>query len=287
MPSVEVSGSHIEYLEVGKGEPLVLLHSSGCSGAQWRALVEQLSPRYRVLAPDLYGYGATAPWPGHGPLTLAHEAQIVRAMLARAGAPAHLVGHSYGGAVALHVAREDGASLRSLTLVEPVAFHLLRGRDAQALAEITAVAARVAAAVACGDYEGGFAGFVDYWSGAGAWDAVPAAKRGAMAARLTKVALDFHATLNEPARLEDFAMTAVPTLLVQGARSPHPTRRICELLAGMLPACRLVTVAGAGHMAPLTHREPINALISAHLEANSGRSSRRPEAELAIAGASA
>jgi pimeloyl-ACP methyl ester carboxylesterase len=284
MSSIEVSGSRVEYLERGRGEPLVLLHSSGCSGAQWRALAERLSARYRVLAPDLYGYGATAPWPGRGPLRLAHEAQIVRAMLERAGAPAHLVGHSYGGAVALHVAREDDAALRSLMLVEPVAFHLLHGRDARALAEIIAVAERVAAAVACGDYEGGFAGFVDYWSGAGAWDAIPAAKRTAMAARLAKVALDFHATLSEPARLEDFGMTAVPTLLVRGERSPRPTRRICELLASVLPECRLETVAGAGHMAPLTHREQVNALITANLEANSGRPSRRPAAVRHFAG---
>lgn len=285
MPNIEVSGSRVEYLEEGRGEPLVLLHSSGGSGAQWRALVERLSPRYRVLAPDLYGYGATAPWPGRGPLRLACEAQIVRAMLSRAGAPAHLVGHSYGGAVALHVARESGAQLRSLTLIEPVAFHLLRGRDPRALAEITAVAARVAAATACGDYEGGFASFVDYWSGVGAWRAIPASKHAAMAARLTKVTLDFHATLNEPARLQDFATTAVPTLLVQGARSRRPTRRICELLAGVLPACRLETVAGAGHMVPLTHRDPVNALIAEHLEANSGRSSRRPETLQDLAGA--
>jgi pimeloyl-ACP methyl ester carboxylesterase len=284
MPSIEVSGSRIEYLEEGKGEPVVLLHSSGSSAAQWRALVERLRVRYRILAPDLYGYGATAPWPGHGPLALAHEAQIVRAMLARAAAPAHLVGHSYGGAVALHVARAHGALLRSLTLVEPVAFHLLKGRDAPALAEITGVAGRVAASIACGDYLGGFGAFVEYWSGPGAWDAVPAAKRAPMAMRLAKVALDFHATLSEPARLEDFRRTAMPALVVQGARSPRPTRRICELLALELPESRLETVAGAGHMAPVTHREQVNALIAEHLEANSGWSSRRPEAQLALAG---
>lgn len=284
MPSIDVSGSRVEYLEAGTGEPLVLLHSSGGSSAQWRALAERLSTRYRVLAPDLYGYGATAPWPGRGPLVLAHEAQIVHALLARAGAPAHLVGHSYGGAVALHLAREGGAELRSLALVEPVAFHLLKGHDAQALAEITAVAQGVAASIACGDYLGGFAAFVDYWSGTGAWDALPAEKRGAMAARLGKVALDFHATLNEPAQLGDLRSTAVPTLLVQGTRSPTPTRRICELLARVLPECRLETVAGAGHMAPLTHRDEVNGLIAAHLEASSGRASRRPETEQALAG---
>jgi pimeloyl-ACP methyl ester carboxylesterase len=247
-------------------EPVVLLHSSGASGAQWRALAGQLGERYHVFAPDLYGYGAAAPWPGRGVFTLAHEAQAVYALLDQIGEPAHLVGHSYGGAVALHVARLHAQRLRSLTLIEPVAFHLLRDR-----AEIVAVADGVARAVACGDYLGGCAAFVEYWSGPGSWDAIPADKRAAMAARLPKVALDFHATLHEPARLADFYTMAVPTLLLRGALSPLPTRRICELLAQALPDARLVTLNDAGHMAPLTHASQVNAFIAAHLNSKGGR----------------
>ena len=266
MPSLELSGSRVEYLERGSGEPVVLLHSSGASSAQWRALAEQLSGRYRVLAPDLYGYGASASWPGRGVFSLAHEAQIVHALLERIDGPVHLVGHSYGGAVALHVARLHGERLRSLALIEPVAFHLLSER-----AEIVAVADAVARAVACGDYVGGFAAFVDYWSGAGSWDAMPAPRREAMAARLPKVALDFHATLHEPASLADLHAMAVPTLLVRGALSPLPTRRICELLAHALPEAQLITLNDAGHMAPLTHAAQVNVLIAAHLNSKGGR----------------
>jgi len=64
MPRIDLCGSSVEYFEQGSGEPVVLLHSSGSSNAQWRALAEQPSPRFRVIAPDLYGYGATANWPG-------------------------------------------------------------------------------------------------------------------------------------------------------------------------------------------------------------------------------
>src|SRR5262245_40305747 len=120
-------------------EPVVLLHSSGASGAQWRTLAEQLGERYHVVAPDLYGYGASAPWPGHGPFSLAHEAEIVHALLDRLGERVHLVGHSYGGAVALHVARLHSERLRSLALIEPVAFHLLHER-----VEVVALANAVA-----------------------------------------------------------------------------------------------------------------------------------------------
>jgi pimeloyl-ACP methyl ester carboxylesterase len=265
MPRIEVSGSRVEYIDQGSGEPVMLLHSSASSSAQWRVLVDRLSERWRVIAPDLHGYGNTTQWPGRGPFRLAHEAEIVCALLGRAGEAAHLVGHSFGGAVALHVARTRADLLASLTVIEPVAFHLLRGHDEAALDEIGEVAAGVAVALACGDYLGGIARFVDYWSGPGAWAGVPEDKRVGIAARLAKVALDFHATLHEPASIEDFGSMALPTLVIQGSRSPLPTRRVCELLAGVLPDARLQIISGAGHMAPLTHREPVNDLIAAHL----------------------
>jgi pimeloyl-ACP methyl ester carboxylesterase len=142
MPGLELPGRRIEYLDEGRGEPVVLLHDSGASGAPWRSLVGRLAPRFRVLAPDLHGDGCSRGWNENGPFRLAQETALVHALLdTLEGRPAHLVGHSHGGAVALHVARPRAARLRSLTLIEPAAFHLLRepeaedDADAQALRE--------------------------------------------------------------------------------------------------------------------------------------------------------
>jgi pimeloyl-ACP methyl ester carboxylesterase len=286
MPSIDICASQVHYLEQGSGAPVVLLHSSASSGAQWRALMQQLMG-YRVLAPDLYGYGVTCQWGGRGAFRLEHEAQIVHALAGRCGAPIHLVGHSFGGAVALHVARTRPDLLASLTVIEPVAFHLLKGFDQDALAEITAVAAGVCRALGSGDYFEGIAAFVNYWSGPGAWAGVPEDRRAGLAVRLAKVALDFQATLNEPAALDDFAAMTLPTLIVQGTTSPRPTRRICELLAGVLPDAQLMKVEGAGHMAPLTHRDAVNGLIAAHLHSNSGQLSRGSAPETTFSGTGA
>lgn len=266
MASLDLSGARVEYTEQGEGEAVVLLHSSASSSAQWRSLIGRLRDRYRVIAPDLHGYGGTSAWPGCSAFRLQHEANLVMPLLGKTGGPVHLVGHSFGGAVALHIARTRPDLLASLTVVEPVAFHLLQGQDVVAMVEIIGVAHRVANALACGDYFGGAAAFVDYWSGAGTWDAIAPQKRPGLAACLGKVALDFEATLNEPAMLCDFRALSLPTLLVQGTRTPRPTRRICELLANALPHVELALVEGAGHMAPLTHRDAVNALIERQLE---------------------
>jgi pimeloyl-ACP methyl ester carboxylesterase len=268
MARIEFEGGSVEYIEKGSGPPVVLLHSTGASSAQWRALVERLSARFHVLAPDLYGYGATTGWRGRGVFALAHEAALVGALFERLGEPVHLVGHSYGGAVALHICRTRGELLRSLTLYEPVAFHLLRDgdeNDEAALREITQVASFVGGALASGDYAAGAEHFVDYWSGPGAWAAVPADKQDALAARLGKVALDFQATIHEAASLGDFEHIALPTLLMRGDGSPAPTQRICRHLARVLPHASFKTVPGAGHMGPLTHRDEVNDLVVDHL----------------------
>jgi pimeloyl-ACP methyl ester carboxylesterase len=271
-------------------EPIVLLHCSGSSGAQWRALAAQLGTRYRVIAPDLIGYGAAAPWSGRGEFSLAREAAAVRSLIGRLEEPVHLVGHSYGGAVALHIARTRPEMLRSLTLVEPSAFHLLRGGDATdlaALREITAVAGAASAALAVGDYSEGFGRFVDYWSGPGSWAAMPHEKRAAFAPQLAKVVLDFHALLSEPAGLEDICDIALPTLLLQGGCTTLPARCVCARLSVALPEASFRVVRGAGHMLPVTHRDAVNALVAAHIDSNSGREPRRPELENAVPGTTA
>jgi pimeloyl-ACP methyl ester carboxylesterase len=280
MPAVELNGTRLEYTDCGRGEPVIALHCSGSSGGQWRRLTDALDGRFRVLAPDLHGCGRTAPWPGHRPITFADEAQIVGALLQACGGAAHLVGHSFGGAVALHAARLHTPHVRSLALIEPVAFHLLRDgddRDAAALREISDVADMVTRAVASGDYLAGFGRFVDYWSGPGAWAAVPAAKHAAMAGSLGTVALNFWAGLNEPTRAGHFAGVDVPTLVVAGERSPFAGRRVSGRVAQVLPNARLVTLHGAGHMAPVTHADAVNDLIRAHLDAYVGSPRLQPQ----------
>ncbi len=274
MPSFHIGNVPVDFVEQGSGDPVLLLHSSGSSRAQWRALIDRLSGDFRVLAPDLYGYGATGAWPERAPFTLEDEAQIVLALLERCGEPAHLVGHSYGGAVALNVARARGELVRSLAVIEPVAFHLLREGDHEdeaALAEVADIAGTVERSLDRGDYDHGFGRFVDYWSGAGAWTAIAPAKRSAIAAHLPKVALDFRATIRHGARSRDFRRLSMPSLVIQGGCSPRPTRRICARLAENLPDVRVATVPNGGHMCPITHREETNDLLAAFLERRPSR----------------
>ena len=80
-------------------------------------------------------------------------------------------------------------------------------------------------------------------------------------------------------RQADLAALAMPTLVVSGGESPLPTRRICFHLARMIPNVTARTVAGAGHMAPVTHFSEVLPLVANHCGARRGR---RPDRDLAL-----
>jgi pimeloyl-ACP methyl ester carboxylesterase len=270
MPGIELMGARVAYAQSGSGETVLLLHATAGSGAQWRSLTEALGPDRCVLAPDLYGYGETDPWPGQAPFGLAEEAALAAAVLPPGGGAFHLIGHSYGGAVALRLAMQQPERLRSLVLIEPVAFHLLREDAADhesfhLLREVTELATVLSKAAANGDYCSAMAQFVDYWNGEGAWLRSRPELQAALERLAPKEALDFWATMTETTPRAAYGRIAAPALVLRGARSPRPARRIAELVAASLPFGHLQTIEGAGHMLPLTHKEAVNAAIAEHL----------------------
>ncbi|MER8778581.1 alpha/beta fold hydrolase [Mesorhizobium sp. M0977] len=93
----------------------------GGSGRQWRSLAERLDDSYRFIAPDLIGAPGGGTWPGAGAFHLADEAAGVLEMIDHHDG-VHLVGHSYGGGLALHTAAMRQDRLAGLSLYEPLPF---------------------------------------------------------------------------------------------------------------------------------------------------------------------
>jgi pimeloyl-ACP methyl ester carboxylesterase len=248
----------------------VLLHSSMSSRSQWNALAAQQESALRCVAVDLLGYGK-APFPTAAQqqrFSLEHEVEAVLTTLADELAPDepfHLVGHSYGGATALRLARRllDTGRILSLTLFEPVAFHLLAPHD-HARMDIENIIARIEAAATPRD---GTAAFIDYWNGPGAFAALPAAMQERFTAQIAKVRLDFVALMSEPVTLADMATLDIPTLVLFGAQGPMSTRTVAEHLAAALPRAALHRTPG-GHMAPITHAADVNGAIAAFIAAS-------------------
>jgi pimeloyl-ACP methyl ester carboxylesterase len=115
---IEDAGGRIDYDERGSGPAVVLVPGSCSTGAAWRPIVEAWGERFRTVTTSLLGYGQTAERRTPGDTSISHEAEIVEAVLRWAGPRVHLVGHSFGGLVALAVALRGHADLASLTIIE-------------------------------------------------------------------------------------------------------------------------------------------------------------------------
>ena len=249
--------------EAGAGAPVVCLHSNASSSAQWRPLMARLAPRFHVLAPDLHGAGSSPEWPSDTVITLADELALIEPVLASAGAPLVLVGHSYGAALALLAALAHRPRLAALVVYEPTLFALIDAdaappNDADGIRDAVADCAR---ALHRGDLDAAAKRFIDYWSGAGSWERVPEQRKPALAASITKVRRWGHALFGEATPLAAFASLDVPVLVLTGGRSTAAARGVVRLLLRTLPRAERVEFAELGHMGPVTDPDRVDPVI--------------------------
>jgi pimeloyl-ACP methyl ester carboxylesterase len=262
---VEALFMNAHYREVGSGPAVVCLHCSASTSGQWRPLMERLSAReplserFHVIAADLYGCGKSPAWPDERPMWIDDQIALLGAVFERAGERFHLVGHSYGGAIALKAALALKPRLASLVLYEPVLFALLL-RDAPESAAAREIMAVRDDTMRLGDDEGAQR-FIDYWMGEGAWTATPESRRAALVSAVRAMRPEWNSAFSEPTPLEALRAIDVPTLLLTGTASTAAARAVARLVAGVLPRVRVQEIEGAGHMAPVTHPQRVNPLI--------------------------
>ena len=234
---------------------VICLHSSGSTGGQWTALRAQLEPGFRVMTPDFHGHGLGPAWHGFDKDIVAADAARIARLAESVPGGAHLVGHSYGGAIALRVALYHPESVRSVSVYEPVVFRLLfdyHGRRRPA-SEIIEVASDMRRQLRSDNMPGAAARFVDYWGGRAAWHALTADQQSGITKRIDVITAQFGALANDAPRLADYRSLRAPVLMLAGSEMHAPVRRIGELLRFALPNATFCTMAGMGHMGPVTH----------------------------------
>jgi pimeloyl-ACP methyl ester carboxylesterase len=246
---------------------IACLHSSGGSGRQWNALRQHVGDRFNVLTPNLIGYGDSRFRFGES-LLLEDEVTAIVHHIRGAGGKAHLVGHSYGGAVATHVALSHPDMVASLTVYEPVLFSLLHGSDSTSIStgEIYRTADSIASQLDTiyGRWQGA-RDFINYWSGHDAWSQFANRQRARLASLMPKVAAEFHALMGAGTTVGALARLQMPVRLFCGSTTRNPVRHIVDVFAEHAPGVELQLLDGLGHMAPVTHPDVVNPLIVSHI----------------------
>ncbi len=264
----ETRQNGVDFLEAGTGSPVVLVHSSMAGAHQWSALMRELEGRFLVRAVNLFGYGGTPAWSRPEPPSLDDYAELVVRAVPRTARGVRLVGHSFGGAVAMRAAERLGARVESLVLVEPSLFYLSNtaGRD-EAFGEIQALAERMKELAEGGAATRAAHHFIDYWAGPGAWAASSPQRQSIYTAFVRVVLHEWDTILVGDATPEQWReRLPARTLIISSPKPMDPSRAVMETLAEACSDWAVEHLSEGGHLAPITHPHVVNPIIARFLD---------------------
>ena len=260
---IDVDGHRIAWRETSPAAPgstVVLLHGLGGSRISWEPQLAALGERFRTVAWDLPGYGASRQLAGH--TTFASLADSVIELVDQLGAAAvHLVGISFGGMIAQYAAAAHPNRIASLTLLSTSSKFGLDGTTPEEWR-----AARLAPLDA-GEEPVDFAGRVlAGLAGPHISSAALDGQRAAMA-RVTGAALrrSINCLVSHDSRALLGHLTA-PTLCLVGDLDTETPPSYAMALADLIPRARLTIVEGAGHLLNVEAPDQVNAAIAQHIE---------------------
>ena len=261
---IEVDGASIAYVDTGSPRPgaptLLLAHGFPLTHAMWRAQLEGLRDRCRVVAPDLRGYGGSTlgGWPAAEEtpslVRYADDVAALRETLEPDG-PVVYVGFSMGGYVAFPLLERHGDRFDALMLM-----------DTRAVADDEAGrATRLKMADKIGEW--GAARVAELMRpklfAPGTPDAiVDAVSRAIAATAPATIAASQRAMAARPDSTERLASIDLPTLVVCGADDAISPSDEMQTIAEAIPGARFVEIAGAGHMAPVEQPDAVNAALA-------------------------
>lgn len=256
----------LAHLDTGSGSPVILVHGAMADYREWSNQQGPLSQRHRVIA-----YSRRYHWPNAPPNkdsdgTAERRAEDLAAIIQSLELrPAHIVGHSYGGLVALTLSLRHPEMVRTLVLVEPAVSGVLENApESKALVnERQAFSDEMRAAFDSGDAERIVKTALSHYA-PGEFDDAPAETREMYQANIPAFRLDFNSprpTLN----CEDMQNIAAPALVLAGGRSPKGLQRTAERVAQCLKGRSLAKIPQGTHHSQLNHSQEFNDTVLAFL----------------------
>ena len=253
----------IDYDEQGKGPTIVFVPGSWATRSAWSGIVEALDNRFRTVTTSLPGYGGTRESRTGIDCALDRSSETVEATIRHAGSPVHLVGHSYGALVCVDIALCGLMPIMSLTLIEPVAFGLLRQAGELPLYEQFATMH--------GNYVRSFeAGetdaarhVIDYLDYPGRFAGLPPRMREQIIRTTQNQIFDMRSGFNP--RIAALGNILLPTRVVRGECTAPALHKSADILSCALGNASLHTIADAGHFMTATHATELAEHIGDHV----------------------
>lgn len=288
LPTVTANGAELAYREVGRGEPVVFIHGSLSDIRTWDGQLEAIGGTHRAIA---YSRRYSPPGPpiepGADDQMLPHVEDLTALLEGLEAEPAHLVGNSWGGFIALLAAIRAPERVRTLVLMEPPVLSLFVSTPPRP-AELAAVLARrprtgiailgfgigtiagVERALKRGEDERAMERFARGVLGDETFENLPEerlrqARDNIPTLRAQQLGAGF-----PPLSEDEVRSVRAPTLLICGERSPGLFQRLTERLEELLPRAEVVEIDDASHTMHEQQPAAVNGAISRFLAGASG-----------------
>lgn len=258
----------VDYSDEGSGDTVILIHGGASNNRQWKALIEDLKPQFRVLAPNMHGVGNTPAWQGPTSYSLADAAELIVRLCQSVAGNVSLVGHSAGGAWAMQAATQLGPRVDKLVLLEAAPYDLLRqARRDSAYAEARALYEFVCGGSERGEWAAIAERFVNAFAGPGAWDRLSDERRARAAQLMQPNRAQWDSLMKDSTTLAEWA-SRLPqrTLFISAADTWLPLHELTNLFVSGCPHWTFVQVPEGGHLTAFSRPELVNPVIVDFLE---------------------
>lgn len=214
-----------------------------------------------MIAPDLPGYGETSPQPVGEPPKVEYASLLIRKLIGQVGVPDVLVGHSYGGVVALNLALRGGISFGGLVLFEPVALKILPlTGESEAFAKARNIFEDYITSFEKGNQQA-VQKMVDFWFGTRAFERLHSELAAYLVKETASNIRDVRATFSERYSSDIFQKLCIPVEVIVGDHSPDITLRIGQAIVDQVWAGRLRKLKNADHDLITTHIDAVVRII--------------------------
>jgi pimeloyl-ACP methyl ester carboxylesterase len=261
-----VAGFPTHVLRAGAGQRRALfIHCSLAHSGAWLGVMSALLDKLSMTAFDRPGHGRSGPWLGGDAAALhAKTTEIAGSLIQKR---ADVIGHSWGATVALRLAMEWPEHVRSVVLIEPVLYALIKDQPGYAM--VRGLNERLADLVARGERMEAARLFHEVTNAGQPFDALSPDRQARLAAQIDIVPMESPANTVDAGGVftrERLAKIKQPVLLLESAHPPQGLRDVHEVICAAIPQAQRVVIAGAGHMAPVTHPENVAGEIAAFLK---------------------
>jgi len=254
-----------DFIDNGSGPAVLFIPGSFSTHLAWRGVQEHLPNQYRTIGTSLLGYGGSRETRTQNDLGMKHQVALINAVIARIDAPVHLVGHSFGGTIALATALKGSADIVSIATFEANPIALVRERGREDIYDDTRrISDKFEAALAAGEMDAP-RHIIDFWDGSGAFARLPKPVQNYCNQTAPANLLDWYTAYAFKADAKDYTTLNIPVLLVRGELSNSFMREATTGLSECLPRAKPAIVPGASHSLIVSHAQECAQLLQAHL----------------------